>query len=173
MGVIEFFCRFVKDYAKIAKPLIDLTKKDQKFIWREEQQEAFEELKRSLTSYPILRLPNFDEKFSLVCDASDYGLGAVLHNGDPKEGKVVAYGSRILRKNELKFSTFQKEILAIVFGVTKFRPYNYGRKFDIYSDHKPLVYLYNSVKPELRAHNLKTKLIGYDFNIIHIPGEKK
>ena len=56
--------------------------------------------------------------------------------------------------------------------MTKFRPYLYGRKFDIYTDHKPLVYLHNSVKPELRAHNLKTKLIGYDFNIIHIPGEK-
>ena len=126
-----------------------LSKKNVQFDWNEECQISFETLKNSLIKPPILQYPNFSETntFILKTDASSIALGAVLCNGDDKP---VAFASRTLNAAESKYCTIEKELLGIVFAVKHFRPYLFGRKFIIHTDHRPLVYLFGMSDPSSR-----------------------
>ena len=145
-----YYRRYVPNFSAIASPLSDVTRKNTpaKLEWTDVCDTAFRTLKDRLTSDAIIRLPDQTKDFVLRTDACDTGLGAVLlqdHNGTLFP---VAYGSRKLSKAERNYSVTEKECLGIVFGITKFEKYLYGRKFTLQTDHQPLAYL-----AQARAHN--------------------
>ena len=125
MGLSGFYRRFIKDYAKIGRPLFDLLKKDAKFVWTDACQEAFEFLKNELCKTPILIFPDLKEEFLLFTDASGIAIGALLAQGTIKKNNPVAYFSRALKGAELRYSTYEKEAFAIHDSIKHFRQYLY------------------------------------------------
>lgn len=115
LGLAGYYRRFIPNFSKIAKPLTDLLKKDRKFEWTVKQTEAFDILRNSLCSEPILQYPDFSKPFILTTDASGYAVGGVLSQGTIGKDLPVAYTSRILNSAEQKYSTIEKECLAIVY----------------------------------------------------------
>jgi hypothetical protein len=113
------------------------------FVFDEECMKAFEALKEILTSTPIIRPPNLGVPFEIMCDASDYAIGAVLGLRIDKLPHVIYYASKTLNDAQLNYSTTKKELLAVVFALDKFRSYLLGSKIIIYSDHLALKYLFS------------------------------
>ncbi|CAB0043169.1 unnamed protein product [Trichogramma brassicae] len=118
----------------------------------------------------ICNFPDFSRKFIVTTDASNFALGALLSQGKIGSDLPVGYASRALAKAELNYAAIEKELLAIVFAVQHFRPYLYGRKFTIVTDHKPLVVLHYLKSPTSRLARWKDKLRDYDYEIVHKPG---
>lgn len=131
------------------------------------QDEAIEALKDRLTNSPLLQYPNFNKEFVLTTDASNFAIGGILSQGEVGHDLPVAYASRTLNKSEGNYSTTEKELLAILWGVKHFRPYLYGRKFKIVTDHKPLTWLFNCKDPGGRLIRWRLKLQEYDYEIIY------
>ena len=152
LGHIGFYRRFIKDFSKIAKPLYKLLEKDAKFIWDEDCQKSFGELKAYLNTAPIVRAPNWKLPFEVMCDASDLAIGAVL--GQRVEGKpyVVYYASKTLNEAQRNYTTTEKELLEVVYALDKFRAYLFGSNIIIFTDHSALKYL-------LTKKNAKARLI--------------
>ncbi|RVW13543.1 Retrovirus-related Pol polyprotein from transposon 17.6 [Vitis vinifera] len=123
LGHAGFYRRFIKDFSKISKPLCELLVKDAKFVWDEKCQKSFEELKQFLTTAPIVRAPNWKLPFEVMCDSSDLAMGAVL--GQREDGKpyVIYYASKTLNEAQRNYTTTEKELLAVVFALDKFRAY--------------------------------------------------
>ncbi|KZR96809.1 Uncharacterized protein APZ42_008643, partial [Daphnia magna] len=119
----------------------DLSRKP--FAWGTEEQVAFEKLRTSLVTPPVLAYPNFNEKFLLFTDACDYGIGAVLSQMQHAQEHPIAYSSRQLTKAEMKYSTTEKEALAVIDAIKHFRHYLLDKPFEIISDHRPLQWLKN------------------------------
>ena len=115
-----------------------LTRKEVKFDWDDRCEEAFQELKRRLTSAPILIVPDRGQGYTVYCDASRAGLGCVLM----QSGRVVAYGSRQLKNHEQNYPTHNMELAAVVFTFKIWRHYLYGEQFEVYSDYKSLKYIF-------------------------------
>ena len=170
LGLVGYYRKFIKDFAKIAKPLTRLLKKNQDFKWSNKEQEAFEKFKEILTNQPLLQYPDFDREFILTTDASNYAIGAVLSQGEIGNDLPVAYASRTLNESELNYSTIEKELLAIVWSVKHFRPYLFGRKFTIITDHKPLTWLFSCKDPSSKLVRWRIKLEEYDYKIIYKKG---
>ena len=143
VGLTGYYRDFIPNYAAKAAPLTDLTKKGQpnKVSWEQPQEKAFVTLKRELASEPILHLPDSAKPFVLRTDASDVGIGAVLMQDHDGKLFPVSYASRKLSPRECKYSTIERECLAIVWAIQKFRVYLYGREFVLQTDHQPLIYL--------------------------------
>lgn len=139
LGLVGYYRRFIKDLAKIARPLYKLLKKEVRFEWTADQQQAFETLTNILSTPPLLQHPDFKSEFIITCDASDYAAGAVLSQGSIGKDPPIAYASRLFGKAEKNYSTSEKELLAMIFGVEQFRPYIYGTRFTLVTDHRPLV----------------------------------
>ena len=118
-GLASFYRRFVKDFGTISAPLNDIVKKDVVFKWGEEQQKDFEILKEKLTKAPILALPNFTKTFEIECDASSIGIGVVLL----QEGHPIAYFSEKLKGSHLNYSTYDKELYALVRALYNWQHY--------------------------------------------------
>ena len=112
----SFYRRFIKDFAKIAKPLVELFEKEVPYFLNDECITAFHKIKRSLTTAPILQPPRQGEPFEIMCDASDYAVGAVLGQRDGKNLSVIHYASRLLNEEQQNYGTTEKEMLAIVFA---------------------------------------------------------
>jgi hypothetical protein len=110
LGLAGYYRRFIKNFSKIAKPLTSLLEKGVDFSWIDECQMAFDELKKRLTTAPVLTLPDQSKRFIVYCDASKDGLGCVLM----QEGRVIAYASRQLRRHELNYLTHDMELAAVV-----------------------------------------------------------
>ena len=123
LGHAGFYRRFIKDFSKITKPLTQLLQKDVEYIFDSDCLHAFRTLKQSLISAPIMQPPDWNLPFEIMCDASDYAVGAVL--GQRKEGKVNAiyYASKTLNEAQVNYATTEKELLAVVFAFEKFRSY--------------------------------------------------
>ena len=151
LGHAGSYRRFIKDFSKIAKPLCKLLAKDAIFEFDEAYFNAFETLKRGLVSAPILQPPNWEQPFEIMCDASNFAVGAVL--GQRKEGKpyIIYYASKLLDEAQINYTTTEKELLAIVYAFNKFRAYLVGHKVIVYSDHAALKYLLSKkdAKPRL------------------------
>ena len=134
LGLAGYYRRFVQGFSSIAAPLTKLTRKNVPFIWTDHCEESFQELKKRLTTAPILTLPSGSGGFVIYTDASNVGLGCVLMQND----KVVAYGSRQLKEHEKNYATHDLELAAVVFALKMWRHYLYGEKFEVHSDHRSL-----------------------------------
>jgi len=136
LGLTGYYRKFIRDYGTISAPLTALLKKEA-FRWTEAAEEAFSRLKHAMTTTPVLALPDFTKLFVIESDASGVGIGAVLM----QEGQPLAFTSKALSPLHLSMSVYDKEMLAIVHAVTKWRPYLIGRRFQIRTDHRSLKYL--------------------------------
>ena len=171
-GMVSYYRRFIPNCSKIASPLYKLLKKDANFEWTDAQENAFQHLKSKLISRPILQYPDFSKEFVLTTDASNLGLGAVLSQGPVGKDLPVAYASRSLNSAETHYTTSEKELLAVVWATKYFRPYLYGRRFKVVSDHKPLVWVMNVKDPGSRLMRWRIQLAEYDYEIIHKSGAR-
>ncbi|KAM6975889.1 retrovirus-related Pol polyprotein from transposon 412 [Tautogolabrus adspersus] len=171
VGLASYYRRFVADFATIAKPLHELTKKYARFHWTEECQEAFTELKGRLTAAPILGYPLDKGELLFDTDASDCGIGAVLSQVQGDEERVLAYGSRRLSSTEQNYCTTRRELLAVVEFASHFRQYLLGRPFTVRTDHSSLRWLTRLKEPEGQLARWLEKLAEYDFRVIHRPGK--
>lgn len=164
--LIGYYRRFVKDYGKIVRPLTQLLKKDN-FKWGPEQQHAFESLKQALTALPTLAIPDFSKPFVLETDASGTELGVVL----TQEGKPLAFRSATLSDRRQAKSVYERELMAVVRAVQRWRHYLMGRHFVIRTDQKSLKFL--TEQRVLGEEQLRwiSKLPGYDLEIQYKPGK--
>ena len=144
LGHAGFYRRFIKDFSKIAKPLYKLLEKDAKFVWEKECQESFEELKSHLTTTPVVRAPNWQLPFEVMCNASDLSIRAVLGQREDGKPHVVYYASKTLNEAQRNYTTIEKELLAVVYALYKFRAYLVGSDIIIFTDHSALKYLLTS-----------------------------
>ena len=173
LGLANYYRRFIKDFATIAKPLHQATEKNQSFKWTHQCAQAFLKLKECLTSAPILALPDWSKPFILDTDASDTGIGAVLSqcHADGKE-HVISYASRLLTKPECNYCVTRKELLAVVTFLHHFCQYLIGTPFVIHTDHSALTWLQNFKSPEGQLARWIEKLQEYKFTVVHRPGWK-
>ncbi|XP_049405065.1 uncharacterized protein LOC125868469 [Solanum stenotomum] len=136
-GLASFYRRFVRDFSTIAAPLTEVIKKDKVFTWGKEQDDAFNLLKDKLCSAPLLQLPDFSKSFEVECDASGKGIGAVLM----QDSKPIAYFSEKLSGATLNYSTYDKELYALVRALATWQHYLWPREFVVKTDHESLKYL--------------------------------
>jgi transposase InsO family protein len=167
LGLAGYYRRFVPGFSPIAKPLHKLTGKNVPYVWGEEQEIAFQTLKNILCSEPLLQYPDFGKEFIVTCDASSSGIGAVLSQGTIGKDLPIAYASRVLTTPEKNYSTIERELTAIVWGCKQFRPYIWGRKFTIVTDHKPLTWIFKMNDPSTRIMRLKLKLEEFEYTIVY------
>jgi len=171
LGATGFFRKHIPKYAAIAAPLTQLTRKDQSFRWGTLEQEAFQSLKDKLASAPILQKPRFNDPFEVHTDASQLAIGACLMQRDAHGNpSAVAYFSRKLRGAETRYSATDAEALAVVEGVRAFDPYIYGRQFTVYTDHRPLVYVFTRKTKSARMSRWAYELSHYQFQITYKQG---
>ena len=135
----NYYRRFVKNFAEVAKPLYRLTSKTVKFTWEKEHEDPFQILKTRLLQAPILAFPNFCRPFVIDTDASETALGAVLSQIIVGEERPIAFESRVLSKMEVKYATTEREALGVV---QWFRPYIYGSQCIVRTDHASLQWLF-------------------------------
>ncbi|XP_076301613.1 uncharacterized protein LOC143219562 [Lasioglossum baleicum] len=171
LGLVGYYRRFVPDFTTKAKSLIDLLGKGGKFKWTEEQENSFKQLREELCREPILQYPDFSKPFVITTDASEYAVGAVLSQGEIGNDLPIAYASRSLNKAERNYSATEKECLAMVYAVKYFRPYVYGTKFTLVTDHRPLVWLHSVKDPTSRLMKWKLRLLEYDYQVVHKSGK--
>ncbi|KAH9320972.1 hypothetical protein KI387_015611 [Taxus chinensis] len=167
LGLCGYYQRFVRGYLDIGAPLTDLTWKGA-FRWTDEAQMIFDKLKVVMSTWPVLALPNFSEPFILECDASGLGIGAVLM----QDRHPIAYESRKLRENERLYSTYDKEMLAIMHALAKFRQYLVGGKFVVRTDHNSLRYFLEQNELNERQQKWVSRIQAYDFDIEYVKGKK-
>ncbi|UYV61191.1 K02A2.6-like, partial [Cordylochernes scorpioides] len=172
LGLCSYYRRFIKNFSKIAAPLQILLKKDQKFIWTQEQKDSFESLKKALMQKPVLGHFKESAITKLHTDASSYGLGAVLVQIQENQENPIAYASRTLSKAEKNYSTTERECLAVIWAIGKFRPYLYGRPFEVVSDHHSLCWLAGLKDPSGRLARWALKLQDFDATITYKSGVK-
>lgn len=162
LGHEGFYRRFIKDFSKISKPLSNLLAKDVKFEFSNECKTSFETLKSILTTTPIIQSPDWTHPFELMCDASDYAIGVVLGQRIDKIPRVIYYASKNLNDAQLNYSTTEKEFLAVIFALEKFRPYLVGSKIINYTDHAALHYLL--LKKDAKARLIRWILLLQEFD---------
>jgi hypothetical protein len=138
LGLAGYYHRFILNFSKIAKPITDLLKKEEKFVWNAESDEAFQTLKKLLTTSPVLAQPNIAKSFDVFCDAFGTRLGYVLM----QEGHVIAYSSRQLRPHEEHYPTHDLELAAVVHALCTWRHYLLGNVAHIFTNHKSLKYFF-------------------------------
>ena len=151
LGHAGFYKRFIKDFSKISKPLCNLLEKDIPFEFDESCLEAYRILKEKLITAPIIVAPDWNIPFELMCDASDFAVGAVLGQRKNKKMHAIYYASKTLNDAQLNYTTTEKELLAVVFAFDKFRSYLIGTRVIVYTDHSAIKYLISKkdAKPRL------------------------
>ena len=167
LGLAGYYRKFVEGFSKIAAPLTRLTRKEESFLWSEACQKSFDELKRRLTSAPVLTLPSGQDGFAVYCDASRQGLGCVLMQND----KVIAYASRQLKKHEQNYPTHDLELAAVVFSLRIWRHYLYGVPCRIFTDYKSLQYLFTQKELNMRQRRWIELIKDYECTIEYHPGK--
>ena len=179
LGLLSYFRDFLPHYADIAYPLSELTGKGKpdKLTWTSEQETAFQKLRTALISKPVLRPPDMSKPFQLWVDSSQVAISAILMQRDDNDadniGHAICFSSRKLARREQNFATVEKELLALVYGLLKFKHYLYGTKVDIYSDHQPIKWMRSLVKHNSRIARWSLLIQDFDFEIHHVPGQKQ
>jgi hypothetical protein len=167
LGLAGYYRRFIEGFSKIARPMTELLQKEKKFNWPESCERSFQELKRRLTTAPVLTLPDIQRDFVVYCDASRHGLRCVLM----QDGKVVAYASRQLKPHEQNYPTHDLEFAAIVHALKIWRHYLIGNKCEIYTDHKSLKYIFTQPDLNLRQRRWLELVKDYNLQIHYHPGK--
>jgi ribonuclease HI len=162
-----YYRRFVHGFSQLARPLTTLLHKGVKFEWGEKQERSFQELKDRLVSAPILAMPDSNQDFDVYTDASRSGLGAVLM----QDRHVIAYGSRQLRPHEQNYPTHDLELAAVIFALKLWRHYLYGAKYNIFTDHKSLKYIFTQKELNLRQRRWLELMKDYDLDIQYYSGK--
>ena len=170
LGLCSYYRKFIANFASIAEPLHKLTEKSVSFKWTERCQTAFDLLKDRLTTAPILTHPDFTKPFILDTDASQYAIGATLSQIQEGQEKVVAFASKMLTKSERKYCVTRKELLAVVTFIKHFRPFLYGHKFLVRTDHSSLRWLLRFKDPEGQLARWLEVISAYDMEIEHRAG---
>ncbi|GKE39714.1 reverse transcriptase domain-containing protein, partial [Tanacetum coccineum] len=172
LGHADFYRRFIKDFFKISRPMTHLLKKNTPFIFSDDYIQAFQTLKKKLTEAPILIAPDWDLPFELMCNASDFSIGAVLGKRHEKHFKPIHYASKTMTEAESRYTTTEKEMLALVYAFEKFQSYLILNKSIVYTDHSALKYLF--AKKDSKARLLRWVLLlqEFDFNVIDTKGAK-
>ena len=179
LGLINYYGKFLPNLSMVLIPLYKLLKNNTSWKWSTEQAKAFQDAKNLLKSPRVLIHYDSSRPLMLTCDASPYGVGAVLaHIMDDNTERPIAFASRTLSKPETNYAHLEKEALAIIFGIQKFHNYLYGRKFVIHSDHKPLMYILNASKsiPTMASPRIirwSLMLSAYSYEIRYRPGKQQ
>ena len=163
LGHAGFYRRFIKDFSKIARPLCRLLEKDTRFNFDDSCKAAFEEIKIRLVQAPITAAPEWDQGFEIMCDASDFAMGAVLGQRKEKIFRAIYYASRTFNEAQENYSTTEKEMLAIVFACEKFRPYILGSHIIVHTDHATIKYLMS--KKEAKPRLIRWVLLLQEFDM--------
>lgn len=171
LGLLGYYRKFIPDFAKVTKPMTQCLKKGSKITLDQNYTSCFEKCKTLLINDPILQYPDFSKEFVLTTDASNLAIGAVLSQGAIGTDKPIAYASRTLNSSEINYSTIEKELLAIVWATKYFRPYLFGRKFKIVTDHRPLQWVMNIKEPNSRLTRWRLKLSEFDFSVVYKQGK--
>jgi hypothetical protein len=155
LGLTGYYRKFVKHYGIIARPLTNLLKMKQ-FTWSVQAQHAFEQLKQAMVTVPVLAIPDFEKPLIIETDACNSGIGAVLMQKD----QLVAFLSKALGPNHQRLSIYEKEFLALIMAVERWRPYLQGHEFIIRTDHKSLAYLNEQNLHSNMQRKAMTRLMG-------------
>ena len=133
LGFANFYRRFIENFAKMSKPLSNLTKKDSIWTWGKEQQNAFEVLKKAFTTAPVLRIPNDENHFKLSTDASNFATGAVLSQKDMQTNlwHPVAFFSKSLDIHKKNYEIYDKELLVVIWGLEEYRHHLEGHSYKV------------------------------------------
>lgn len=172
LGMVSWYRRFIPNLSTIIAPLTNLTRKHAKFVWSSDCEQSFQTIKNKLVSAPILSCPNFDYDFTLQCDASAYGLGAVLSQYYEGKEHVICYLSRSMTLCERKYTVTERECLAVIWAIEKGRCYLEGQHFTVITDHHSLLWLHNLKNPHGRLARWALRLQQFDYTIIHRPGKE-
>jgi hypothetical protein len=172
LGTLGYYRRFIKDFARIVKPLTLPLRKGEKIVHNDEFIKTFNKCKIILTSSHVLQYPDFSKPFILTTDASNFAIGAVLSQGPIGQDRPVAYASRTLTKSEENYSVIEKEFLAITWGCKYFRPYLFGKRFTLFTDHKPLTYMFSLKDPNDKMLRWRLRLQEFDYDVKYRPGKQ-
>ena len=168
----NYYRKFVKNFAEVAKPLYALTSKAVNFTWNEEHKEAIQLLKMRLLQAPIVSFPKFSYPFVIDTDASETALGAVLSQVIEGEEQPVASESKVLSKTEVNYATAKRESLGFVQAMQWFRPHIYGTQCIVRKDHASLQWLFRQNADGMTFREIQ-KMQKYEYRIVYRPGEKE
>jgi hypothetical protein len=166
LGLAGYYRKFVKNFGVMCKPLTQLLRKGVPYKWTEETQQAFQHIKQALVTAPVLALPDFSKPFTVETDASDYGIGAVLS----QDNHPIAYLSKALGPRSRGLSTYEKECMAVLLAVERWRPYLQQQEFIILTDHHSLVHLSDQRLHTPWQQRAFTKLLGLQYKISYRKG---
>jgi hypothetical protein len=166
LGLAGYYRKFIRDFGLIAAPLTRLLRRDA-FAWDKEAEDAFQALKRALTTGPVLQMSDFNKIFIVDCDASGVGFGVVLHQGVGP----VAFFSRPFPARHLKLAAYERELIGLLQAVRHRRHYLWGRQFLVRTDHFSLKYLLDQRLSTVMQHQWISKLFGFDFTVEYRPGQ--
>jgi len=171
LGLAGYYRTFIADFAAISQPLFELTRKYKRFNWTPACETAFRTLQQCLTHAPVLAFPDFSRPFTIACDASRSGLGAILSQRFDEGERVISYASRQLDNAERRYTVLELEGLAVVWAIRYFHSYVFGQQFTIITDHRALAFL-QSPTSELsdRMQRWLLSLQRYHFSIVYRPG---
>jgi hypothetical protein len=165
LGLAGYYRKFIHNYGTIAAPLTALLKKEG-FVWSDAAAEAFDALKAAVSAAPVLAMPDFSKLFIVECDASSHGFGAVL----VQEGHPVAFFSRLVAPRHCALAAYVRELIGLVQAVRNWRPYLWGRRFLVKTDHYSLKYLLDQRLATIPQHHWVGKLLGFDFAVEYKAG---
>jgi hypothetical protein len=165
LGLAGYYRKFVQNYGSIEAPLTVLLKKDG-FSWNDDAATAFQALKAAVTSAPVLALPDFARPFVVECDALTYGLGAVLI----QDKHPIAYFSRPVAPRHRSLAAYERELIGLVHAIRHWRPYLWGRRFTVRTDHYSLKFLLDQRLATIPQHHWVGKLLGFNFAVEYKPG---
>ncbi|UYV70501.1 K02A2.6-like [Cordylochernes scorpioides] len=174
LGMVNFSARFVPNLAEILHPMNKLLSKKEEWIWGDDQDRAFDQIKKNLTSAPGLALYDPSLPITVSADASSFGLGAVIWQTKDGLRQVIAYASRRLSETEKRYAQIEKEALAITWACEKFKQYIQGLVITLETDHKPLVPIFTSKNIDdltPRIQRLRLRIMRYSYKIVHTPGK--
>jgi hypothetical protein len=167
LRLASYYRRFIPNFSKIAKPIINLLKKGEKFVWNAEHDDAFQTLKKLLTTSPVLAQPDITNSFDVYCDASGTRLGYVLM----QDCRVIVYSSQQLRRHEEHYPTHDLELAAVVLALWTWQHYLLGNVVHLFTDHKRLKYIFTQADLNKRQRRWMEMIKDYDLELHYHPGK--
>ncbi len=169
LGLTGYYRKYIRAYSRMAGPLFELTKKDVMFVWDQNCQRAFDDMKRALVGAPVLVRPDFKGSFCLDVDWSTKGVSAILSQKEGRFERVIAYASKALIVAQRKFHPMEGECYALIWGILHFRQYLHRTHFTLRTDHKPLEWLATVSDTHGRRGRWIDMLQDFSFKIVHRP----